>query len=1342
MALPAILGASRAVLSGSKLARTANIGSKLLGRRKKDPPGEKTEESKGEIVSTPSSSLVPSISFSSEQTAPETSGVSTPKSSSGKSTLEEDVRYIREKTVEIDKLLKSSFSQRKKEDQQRQKRVKSLLRTRKEDKFEKKKSGGMLGKAGSAAKKPVSGIFDWLKNYVTSIIVGFVAIKLLPLLPILEPIIKTIFKVGEFFIDVAGLLLNGFITFVDWGYKAYDATAGFIKSIGGEDAAKIFDKFSGVFTTFANLAIIAGLAAARATDGPDFGRKGGKGKSIGKGPKTRVRSKPQEAFQAGRPKGMQPSGTTSPAAARRFASRFGRDAAETRFGKDAVSGLGGKYGRSGATNALRKGATGIANKIGGRGGVKALASLGKIGKFIKVPVIGGIISAVLALMSGEPIGKALFAGIGTTIGGALGTLIPIPVLGTILGGFIGDYVGNLLGTLFFGGGIKEAGAKLGKDILGVFTGVGKGAKAIFGWIFGGGLFNLLKNVGGGLAKFAFYLLNPGGLLWDILKAGGSALKAVTGFIFGGGLFNIIKNLTGGIFKFVTYILNPGGLLFDALKQGGKIAKAIFDFAINAIGSAATFIKDWIGGIFTRFNENFPSIGIPEGWGIQTSLGAILGWIPFLKPYMKGGRLTAFPDLSMFVPILGLPFFFAHLGKSMFPGSFFEGMPSGIGQSWEGSKNAVQNIANGVDNAATAAVDGTKRATGGFLDAITFNAFDFDKQNEVEKKEEGGSVGSSDGDQDPKLESTKLVPTVSTPDLSVSDIGSTLKGAGSSGEKAGKLYKPAGIIALIELGNELKKLPIVGEAMAAALRIAVGIMPQSSVFKSMGADLINFTSLESVEGIADSQGDIKQGVSKFETGGEIDAIVSIDSTDNTLKADNLGRFLKSEMSGLKLSTVDEAEKSAEGLASFFGNFLGALGSMVPGAPNLSGGGSAPGGGKPGVATGAVGASDLYTEIGANAPQWDIFRNTVALIESGGKYDIFGGSGDHYDGRYQMGEAAKIDGSKIAGVEYPGHSNDPNNQSRAAYRANPELQETIFTAFTVANHRYLMGNETYASANVERKLEILGYAHNQGMGGAEKWMTTGEVGADGFGTKGTKYTDMIAANFRAKKSGGELQVAEGAVDVPSVTLSKADMSTADMSTADVGSRDRGEGSKLAGELGHFLNDKGLGSYGSGTHQHPEHPAWPKESGHSANSLHYESQGARALDIGGWGPNLFKRKGESGTDDQTKILSAINEFNSSNGISPVELYHEGNEPSGHSDHVHIAYQGGGLIKRPDSGKYSGLQETMPYDKGSTKVMIQPMIIEKSVPSDPTPTSSGGGGISMNSGEVNSNADRFFVG
>ena len=79
---------------------------------------------------------------------------------------------------------------------------------------------------------------------------------------------------------------------------------------------------------------------------------------------------------------------------------------------------------------------------------------------------------------------------------------------------------------------------------------------------------------------------------------------------------------------------------------------------------------------------------------------------------------------------------------------------------------------------------------------------------------------------------------------------------------------------------------------------------------------------------------------------------------------------------------------------------------------------------------------------------------------------------------------------------------------------------------------MGNETYKNSSIERKLQILGYAHNQGMGGAEKWITTGVVGADGFGTKGTKYTDLIAANFRAKKAGGDLQIADNAISVPSL------------------------------------------------------------------------------------------------------------------------------------------------------------------------------------------------------------------
>ena len=152
--------------------------------------------------------------------------------------------------------------------------------------------------------------------------------------------------------------------------------------------------------------------------------------------------------------------------------------------------------------------------------------------------------------------------------------------------------------------------------------------------------------------------------------------------------------------------------------------------------------------------------------------------------------------------------------------------------------------------------------------------------------------------------------------------------------------------------------------------------------------------------------------------------------------------------------------------------------------------------------------IVASMGFSQGDFDVFRTVVASIESGGKYDIAGGSGGHYDGRYQLGAAAKTDGARYAGVKDPGHT----PEAREEFRKNPQLQEALFAGFTKANHTYLMRNSEYKNANPRRKLQILGYAHNQGMGGAEKWMTTGVVGSDGFGTKGTKYTDEIAKAFR--------------------------------------------------------------------------------------------------------------------------------------------------------------------------------------------------------------------------------------
>ena len=62
------------------------------------------------------------------------------------------------------------------------------------------------------------------------------------------------------------------------------------------------------------------------------------------------------------------------------------------------------------------------------------------GVFGRIPILGPIVVAVASLLAGEPIGQALFKGVGAALGGLLGSFIPIPVLGTLLGETLGTFV--------------------------------------------------------------------------------------------------------------------------------------------------------------------------------------------------------------------------------------------------------------------------------------------------------------------------------------------------------------------------------------------------------------------------------------------------------------------------------------------------------------------------------------------------------------------------------------------------------------------------------------------------------------------------------------------------------------------------------------------------------------------------------------------------------------------------------------------------------------------------------------------------------------------------------------
>lgn len=216
--------------------------------------------------------------------------------------------------------------------------------------------------------------------------------------------------------------------------------------------------------------------------------------------------------------------------------------------------------------------------------------------------------------------------------------------------------------------------------------------------------------------------------------------------------------------------------------------------------------------------------------------------------------------------------------------------------------------------------------------------------------------------------------------------------------------------------------------------------------------------------------------------------------------------------------------------------------------------------------------LAQKIGISKEQWVIFRESIASIESGGKYDISGGAGNHYDGRYQLGKAAKTDAARIAGIPDPKHD----EASRESFRKNPKLQELLFAGMTVANDGYLKNlSSVYRNADINKKLEILAYAHNQGAGGAAKWLQSGITGKDAFGTAGTKYSELLATNLKTIPI--KVSTATSSIEQTLAQSAIASAQQTNMNAQRNGSQQASVATNLNPDLHAYLLDKLVSNYG---------------------------------------------------------------------------------------------------------------------------------------------------------------------
>ena len=349
------------------------------------------------------------------------------KKSAGGEEKKDTIVVIKERCIEIDTLLKGSLALDKIRAEEARKKKQTQRRAASEKQLESRDKSREEKKSGLAL--PKIGFFDRIKNFIKNVLLGFILTRLVEFAPILQKIVPLLGGAIDFMTDFAIGLVDALGTFLKAGFDAYEKTEQFIEDLGNEEAVEKFNEFTSTLERFLNLALIAGLATAAVSRENARQARGGN-----------LRGKP-----GGIPKG------TRPGAVRRFAQRYGRDAAIKKFGKSAVTKFGGSAGRSAATKLARQGLVGVLGKGGTKAGLKFLKNF--ISPIVKrIPIIGGLIDFALNFfVFKEPIGRAAFAAIGATIFGALGATAGsiIPVAGNFVGGALGGLAGDLAGKWLY-----------------------------------------------------------------------------------------------------------------------------------------------------------------------------------------------------------------------------------------------------------------------------------------------------------------------------------------------------------------------------------------------------------------------------------------------------------------------------------------------------------------------------------------------------------------------------------------------------------------------------------------------------------------------------------------------------------------------------------------------------------------------------------------------------------------------------------------------------------------------------------------------------------------------------
>ena len=389
---------------------------------------------------------------------------------------DKDTTEVNNNLLNVEKFLKTDLITSKKKAETRRKEKEREDFKKEEEKLEAPKEAKKFNLPG--LNVPGMSFLDRIKRFLFFTALGWLFTKFQDQLPKLEGIVKTIGQVYGVAEGIFKSLLNGLVNFIDIGYQTYDGLRKKVEDLGGKDAAKTFDKFSGHLNKLINGAIIAAALIAstdpkitKTPKAPTGGAGYQAGFAAGYAAGIASRGRPGAGFRdpsryrvpgQARSGGFDLEQTRKAATAARSAAPTGPRGPLDRIGRS-LKGAGAQL----QTGTLFKRGAGLQKALYNAPG-KLKGAIPKGAKFGagKIPIVGPLITfGIRTLVYGEKPQKAAAAAVGTGVGQAIGTFIgtlgagalglgtaglgavvaPLIIgAGSVIGGLVGEWIGAKL----------------------------------------------------------------------------------------------------------------------------------------------------------------------------------------------------------------------------------------------------------------------------------------------------------------------------------------------------------------------------------------------------------------------------------------------------------------------------------------------------------------------------------------------------------------------------------------------------------------------------------------------------------------------------------------------------------------------------------------------------------------------------------------------------------------------------------------------------------------------------------------------------------------------------------